>query len=175
MKKRYNELTEEEKKELLNKYDIESIEEFVPEFYTMNLVKPIYIELQAIKNLQERYSNKELIMIENYNEIGIVEDVANNNYIIVDNKIYNEEDYTYQINEEIKQMRINTNDINNLLEELDYRYLEYINELDTDIYINKYEEDIIRYDRANKTINKYDRYGEELFFTIEEYEGIKRG
>lgn len=58
-------------------------------FYTMNLdnSKNI-IEKKAIKNLRGQYSEDELSKITNYDEIGIVEYVANNNYFIYKNKIY---------------------------------------------------------------------------------------
>ena len=74
-------------KELLEKYDIESIEDFRPKFYTMNLRNKVAIEDKAIRNLKARgYTNEELIKIKNYDEIGIVEYVA-------DNKFYIEDDY----------------------------------------------------------------------------------
>lgn len=79
-------------KELLEKYEIESIEEFEPKFYTMNLVNKREIEKKAIENLYKRgYSNDELIKIENYDEIGIVEYVADNQFYIKNNKIIAEE------------------------------------------------------------------------------------
>ena len=79
-------------KELLEKYEIESVEEFVPEFYTMNLVNGYGVQKQAIKNLYARgYTNEELIKIENYDEIGIVEYVADNQFYIENNKIIREE------------------------------------------------------------------------------------
>lgn len=79
-------------KELLKKYDIEDIEDFIPKFYTMNLVNGYSIEKQAIKNLYDRgYTNEELIKIKNYDEIGIVEYVANNEFYIENNYIIKEE------------------------------------------------------------------------------------
>lgn len=79
-------------KELLEKYDIESVEEFVPEFYTMNLVNGYNVQKQAIENLYARgYTNEELIKIENYDEIGIVEYVADNQFYIENNRIMKEE------------------------------------------------------------------------------------
>lgn len=79
-------------KELLEKYEIESIEEFEPKFYTMNLVNKREIEKKAIENLYKRgYTNDELIKIENYDEIGIVEYVADNQFCIKNNKIIAEE------------------------------------------------------------------------------------
>lgn len=73
--------------ELLEKYEIESIEDFVPEFYTQNLKCGRSIERRAIENLFDRYSLEELIQVENYDEIGIVEYVAENQFYIEDNKI----------------------------------------------------------------------------------------
>lgn len=79
-------------KELLEKYEIERIEEFEPKFYTMNLVNKREIEKKAIENLYKRgYTNDELIKIENYDEIGIVEYVADNQFYIKNNKIIAEE------------------------------------------------------------------------------------
>lgn len=79
-------------KELFEKYEIESIKEFEPKFYTMNLVNCGEIEKKAIENLYKRgYTKEDLIKIENYNEIGIVEYVANNQFDIKDNKIIAEE------------------------------------------------------------------------------------
>ena len=58
-------------------------------FYTMNLGNnKNIIEKKAIKNLREQYSEEELSKITNYDEIGIVEYVADNNYFIYNNKIY---------------------------------------------------------------------------------------
>lgn len=58
-------------------------------FYTMNLGNnKNIIEKKAIKNLREQYSDDVLSKITNYDEIGIVEYVANNNYFIYNNKIY---------------------------------------------------------------------------------------
>lgn len=80
-------------KELLEKYDIESIEEFRPEFYIQNLRCGISIQDKAIKNLYARgYTNEELIKIKNYDEIGIVEYVANNQFYIENDYIIREED-----------------------------------------------------------------------------------
>ena len=78
-------------KELLERYGIESVEEFEPKFYTMNLVNGYQIEQKAIINLYSRYSKEELIQIENYDEIGIVEYVAKNQFYIENNKIIREE------------------------------------------------------------------------------------
>ena len=74
-------------KELLERYEIESVEEFEPKFYTMNLVNGYQIEQRAIINLYSRYSKEELIQVENYDEIGIVEYVAKNQFYIENNKI----------------------------------------------------------------------------------------
>lgn len=80
-------------KELLEKYDIESIEDFRPEFYIQNLRSGISIQDKAIKNLYARgYTNEELIKIKNYDEIGIVEYVADNKFYIEDDYIFREED-----------------------------------------------------------------------------------
>lgn len=79
--------------ELLEKYDIESIEEFRPKFYIQNLRGGISIQDKAIKNLYDRgYTNEELIKIKNYTEIGIVEYVADNKFYIENNYIIKEED-----------------------------------------------------------------------------------
>lgn len=81
-------------KELLEKYDIEDIKDFVPKFYTMNLVNGYSIEKQAIKNLYDRgYKNEELIKIKNYDEIGIVEYVAKNEFYIENDYIIKEEEF----------------------------------------------------------------------------------
>ncbi len=63
------------------------IDSFEPHFYTMNLVNGAKIEKEAIKVLNERCSKEEQYKIKNYDEIGIVEYVANNNFDIIDNKI----------------------------------------------------------------------------------------
>lgn len=79
-------------KELLEKYEIENIEEFEPKFYTMNLTAGRLIEKKAIANLYSRgFTNEELIKIKNYDEIGIVEYVANNRFDIIDNMIIKED------------------------------------------------------------------------------------
>lgn len=74
-------------KELLEKYDIERIEDFVPEFYYQNLVNGYNINKKAVKILLDRYSKEELIKVTNYDEIGIVEYVADDDFYIKDNKI----------------------------------------------------------------------------------------
>lgn len=79
-------------KELLEKYEIENIEEFEPRFYTMNLINGHLIEKKAIANLYARgFTNEYLIKIKNYDEIGIVEYVANDHFDIIDNVIIKEE------------------------------------------------------------------------------------
>lgn len=79
--------------ELLEQYDIESIEEFRPKFYIQNLQNRVYIQDKAIKNLYDRgYTNEELIKIKNYTEIGIVEYVADNKFYIENDYIIKEED-----------------------------------------------------------------------------------
>ena len=78
-------------KELLEKYEIENIEEFEPRFYTMNLINGYAIEKKAIENLYARgFTNEDLIKIKNYDEIGIVEYVANDHFDIIDNVIIGE-------------------------------------------------------------------------------------
>ena len=80
-------------KELLKKYDTNSIEDFRPKFYTMNLTNKVATQDKAIKNLYARgYTNKELIKIKNYTEIGIVEYVANDKFYIENDYIIREED-----------------------------------------------------------------------------------
>lgn len=81
------ELKINEIKKLLEKYEIESIDEFVPEFYYMNLTNGRSINNKAVKILLDRYSKEELIKITNYDEIGIVEYVADDDFYIKDNKI----------------------------------------------------------------------------------------
>lgn len=79
-------------KELLEKYEIESVEEFEPKFYTMNLSNGYAIEKKAIENLYKKgYTNEELIQVENYDELGIVEYVADNQFHIENNLIVREE------------------------------------------------------------------------------------
>lgn len=78
--------------EKLKELNIESIEEFEPNFYISNLTNGYSIKKKAIDNLFSRYDVEDLIFIENYNEIGIVEYVAKGQYYIKDNKIIIEED-----------------------------------------------------------------------------------
>ena len=77
-------------RELLDKYDIQSVEEFEPKFYYANLVNGYQINKKAVNNLLKYYTKEQLIKIQNYDEIGIVEHVADDNYYIEDNliKIY---------------------------------------------------------------------------------------
>lgn len=56
-------------------------------FYTMNLTNKYQIEEKAIENLSD-YDLETLKAIKNYDEIGIVEYVAKNDFFIFDNKIY---------------------------------------------------------------------------------------
>lgn len=62
--------------------------DFRPEFYYGNLVNGWTINKRAVDNLLNSYSIEELINIDNYDEIGIVEYVADNNYYIENNHIY---------------------------------------------------------------------------------------
>lgn len=77
-------------RDLLDKYNIRSVEEFVPKFYYANLENGYQINKKAVNNLLKYYTKEQLIKIQNYDEIGIVEYVANDNYYIEDNliKIY---------------------------------------------------------------------------------------
>ena len=85
-------MKKEKLEKLLEYYEIESIDEFEPKFYTMNLICGRAVEKQAIKNLYSRgYTNYDLIQIENYDEIGIVESVAEDNFDIIDNTIVRED------------------------------------------------------------------------------------
>lgn len=77
--------------EKLNEYELENIEDFEPKFYTTNLKNGRLVEKKAIQNLLERYSKEELILVENYNEIGIVEFVAENEFCIENNRIIPDE------------------------------------------------------------------------------------
>lgn len=78
-------------KELLEKYEIESVEEFNPEyvFYDMNLSNGYkqVCRRKAKENLLNNYSKEELIKVKNYDEIGIIEAVADNDFYIEDNLI----------------------------------------------------------------------------------------
>lgn len=64
----------------------EKIEFLQNKFYTENLIKGLKIENKAINNML-CYSLEDLQKITNYDEAGIVEFVANNNFKIVNNKI----------------------------------------------------------------------------------------
>lgn len=77
----------------MKEYNIKSIEDFEPKFYIANLKNGYLIEQKAISNLKERYSNLRLILIENYDEIGIVEYVADNHYHLEYNKIIPHKEY----------------------------------------------------------------------------------
>lgn len=95
-------------------------------FYTMNLLNKNEIEKKAIKNLREQYSENELSKITNYDEIGIVEYVADNNYFIYSNKIY--AGYM-QINVNANLFDgtlIEGNEFTSPLYAYDYNYLSYI-------------------------------------------------
>lgn len=64
------------------------IKEFLDgKFYTMNLTNKYEIEKKAIENLMN-YDLETLKKIKNYDEIGISEYVAKNDFFIFDNKIY---------------------------------------------------------------------------------------
>lgn len=78
-------------KKRLEELGLESIDEFEPNFYTMNLVCGNIVKMKAIKNLFEQYPKEELIFVENYNEIGIVEFVADNQFYIENDMIIAEE------------------------------------------------------------------------------------
>lgn len=78
-------------KKRLEELELESIDEFEPNFYTMNLVCGSIVKKKAIKNLFEQYPKEELIFVKNYNEIGIVEFVADNQFYIENDMIIAEE------------------------------------------------------------------------------------
>lgn len=61
-------------------------------FYTQNLTNWYDIEKQAFKNLLDKYTLIDLLLIENYNEIGIVEYVTDNQFYIENDKIIIDED-----------------------------------------------------------------------------------
>lgn len=73
--------------ELLDYYELDSVEDFEPTFYYQNLTNGYQINRKAVDNLLEYYTKKELIKIKNYNEIGIVEYVAKDQYNIINNLI----------------------------------------------------------------------------------------
>lgn len=76
-------------REKLNDYELENLEEFEPEFYYQNLTNGYEINKKAIKNLYiNGYTKEELILIDNYDELGIVEYVAKNQFYIKNNHIY---------------------------------------------------------------------------------------
>lgn len=75
--------------EKLEEYDKESLEDFDPywdiSFYTSNLVNGRIIEQKAIQKLKERYDKIDILLVNNYNTIGIVEFVADDEFYIDDN------------------------------------------------------------------------------------------
>ena len=73
--------------QLLDYYELDSVEEFEPTFYYQNLTNGYQINKKAVNNLLKYYTKKELIKIKNYNEIGIVEYVAKDQYDIINNLI----------------------------------------------------------------------------------------
>lgn len=86
-----NVIYEDFEKKFIISYD-EILENFEPEFYTMNLKCGYQIGKEAIANLYKNgYSKEILIKIDNYDEIGIVEYVAENNFYIENNHIYIDE------------------------------------------------------------------------------------
>lgn len=73
-------------------YD-EIVSAFIPEFYSMNLVNGYSINKRAVEKLYKSgYTNDELIKIKNYDEIGLVEFVADDDFTIKDDKIIKLED-----------------------------------------------------------------------------------
>ncbi len=76
-------------KEKLNSYELENLEEFEPKFYYQNLTNGYKINKKAVENLYTSgYTKAELILIDNYDELGIVEYVADNQFYIKNNHIY---------------------------------------------------------------------------------------
>lgn len=73
--------------ELLDYYELDSVEDFEPTFYYQNLVNGYQINKQAVNNLLAHYSKETLLKIRNYRQIGIVEFVAENKYYVHDNYI----------------------------------------------------------------------------------------
>lgn len=74
-------LSDKELKELLEYYDIESLEEFEPRF-NMSCVDNWRVEDLAIENLKSRFTQEELIQVKNYTECGVVEFVADDDFYI---------------------------------------------------------------------------------------------
>lgn len=62
--------------------------DFRPQFYYSNLVNGYQINKRAVNNLLNNYTIEQLIQVDNYNELGLVEYVADNNYYIKNNHIY---------------------------------------------------------------------------------------
>lgn len=62
--------------------------DYKPDFYYSNLVNGWAINKQAVTNLLNSYSIEELINIDNYDELGLVEYVAAGKYYIENNHIY---------------------------------------------------------------------------------------
>ena len=62
--------------------------DYKPEFYYSNLVNGYQINKRAVDNLLNSYSIEELINIDNYDELGLVEYVAAGKYYIEGNYIY---------------------------------------------------------------------------------------
>ena len=95
-------LSNKELKELLEYYDIESLEDFEPRF-NMSGITSWKIEDRAIENLKARFTQEELIQVKNYTSDGVVEFVADDDFYIKDNYIvtpmHHQEDY-YKLDEE---------------------------------------------------------------------------
>lgn len=62
--------------------------DFIPQFYYSNLVNGYQINKKAVANLLNNHTIEELVQVDNYNELGLVEYVADNNYYIENNHIY---------------------------------------------------------------------------------------
>lgn len=67
-------------------YD-EILEEFTPEFRYDNLTMGYYVNEKAVENLLKNHTKEELLKIDNYDELGLVEAVRNDEYIIENNHI----------------------------------------------------------------------------------------
>lgn len=117
-------------------------------FYTQNLSNGRRISLEATQNLfnnlsidfnTENTSDAErLFAIENYSDIGIVEDVANNNFVVLNNTIVREDEFYEEYLVSIK----------NLLELNNEKYLKIFN------YI-KEQEDIENLDELMEVLPNY--------------------
>lgn len=79
-------LSDKELKELLEYYDIESLEDFEPRF-NMSGITNWKIEDRAIENLKARFTQEELMQVKNYTTDGVVEFVADDDFYIKDNYI----------------------------------------------------------------------------------------